>query len=452
LTQYAARPESVKIDKSCLDQRHWWHRIHTPASTLAPLLRDRQVLSGASRPSGNTQNFGCVRVASEPGVEKITAHWAEPKRASNVKSATLPLALLAELDPRSQLASSPARLLPPTQDESSGSGEEVKGQRDFQDAEGHQANTGQGGGSDLPESPQYAQDAPGFEEAISASSMPFLLYQALPPSHSTNTHDYYFSNQEEGSEVEAQRRWSLSSVHSVHAAAEQSARRAAAGRQRSKTAHAGLGDQGKERGSESGRDIAWEAGRQRVPFGSGGPAHEWADKFDFAPTQHRTSLNEVLTPYPPRVGRPRSHLLSGACLSDVFGGARADLQVRGTLSDFKSQLSRGQSRSLPSRANSSLGWLEGGGRDIRQSTAGFTSDHAFSYGVESGTLGTHPHRYGSSRGPRTPRASSRFRVSSSSASGSQGGPGMGPGADLPRLGFASSLHSQVGAEWARVRS
>ncbi len=139
-------------------------------------------------------------------------------------------------------------------------------------------------------------------------------------------------------------------------------------------------------------------------------------------------------------------------MSDVFGGARADLQVRGTLSDFKSQLSRGQGRSLPSRANSSLGWLEEGGRGIRQSTAGFTSDHAFSYGVESGTLGTHSHRYGSSRGPRTPRASSRFRVSSSSASGSQGEPGMGPGEDLPRLGFVSSLHSQVGAEWARVRS
>jgi len=279
LTQYAARPETGKIDKSCLDQRHWWHRIHTPASTLAPLLRDRQVLSGASWPSGNTQNFGCVRVASEPGVEKIPARWAEPKRASNVTSATLPL---AELDPRSQLASSPARLLPPIQDEASGSGEEVKGQRNFQDADGHQANTGQGGGSDLPELPQYAQDAPGLEEAISASSAPFLLYQALPPSHGTTAHDYFFSNQEEGSEVEVPRHWSLSSY-----------------RQRSRTAHAGLGDQSKERGRESSRDIAWEAGRQRVPHGSGGPAHEWADKFEFAPTQHRTSLNEVLTPYPP---------------------------------------------------------------------------------------------------------------------------------------------------------
>ena len=450
MTQYAARPETGKIDKSCLDQRLWWHRIHTPASTLAPLFRDRQVLSSASRPSGNTQNLGCLRVASEPGVEKVTARWAEPKRASTVTSTTLPL---AELDPRSQLASSPARLLPPIQDEASGSGEEVRGQRDFQDTEGHQANTGHGGGSDLPESPQYAQDAPGLEEAISVSSAPFLLYQALPPSHGTAAHDYYFTNQEEGSEVKVPRHWSLSSVQSVYAAAGQSTRREVADRQRSKTAHMGLADQNQERGRESGRDMAWEAGRQRAPYGSGGPAHEWADKFDFAPTQHRTSLNEVLTSYFPRFGRARSHLLSGACLSDmeafVFGGAHVDLQVRGTLSDFKSQLSRGQDRLLPSRANSSLGWLEGGDRGIRQSMAGFTSDHAFSNGVESGT---DSHRYGSSRGPRTPRASSRFRTSSSSVSGSQGGPGMGPGGDLPRLGFATSLNLQVGAEWARVGS
>ena len=137
----------------------------------------------------------------------------------------------------------------------------------------------------------------------------------------------------------------------------------------------------------------------------------------------------------------------------VHGGILLDLQVRDTLSDFKWQLSRGSAAGrLPSRAHSSLGWLEGEGRGFRTA---FASDHAFSYGLPSGHTLVDASRDSSSLGPRTPRMSSRFSRNSTShsvTSGWQAGPGPGAGGDLPRLGFSSSLPGRGRAEWARVAS
>lgn len=310
LAAYATRPAVGKVDTSCLDNRHWWRRIHTPASTLAPLLKDRQkTLSSAiplNEPRGGIQDFDFARSASEPSGEKANGNPADPQRAATTLS-------LTKSELQSHQLSSSAHPLPPIKDDASGSSEEANAVKEPRDATGHQANATQRGALELLASREHAasnderqdlvesisQDGSGLEEAMSASSAPFVLYQALPTSHgSIAGHDYSFSNQEEGSQGDASRQLSPSSEHAARAAARRGTGREAAGRRISTTGRAGLGekcDQTADGGPQRGRDIAGQGRRQNAPGAGRSSAHEWADQYDFAQAQHRTgSLNQVL--------------------------------------------------------------------------------------------------------------------------------------------------------------
>jgi hypothetical protein len=134
-------------------------------------------------------------------------------------------------------------------------------------------------------------------------------------------------------------------------------------------------------------------------------------------------------------------------------------QVRGTLSDFKSQLagslparhatSQGPSRistSSLSRAQTSLGWVEHGSR--ASSKGGWSSDYHYTYtdsNVNLDKIGQNNsnvrHDGGCGTGPRTPPMSPRFSRGKSGSS-----------ALLPRLPTGLSVLRSPASEWARVSS